>query len=111
MTFDEFFHNLQTYCTLTGGSVSSYGRNPLYNAAVGGVEQSGHVYWVGADVRYLWQLDPQAVDRVRRRFGMAWNRPDPMPEAHRRKIARRLGLKLIVEADHDHLQPIPWEAS
>lgn len=110
MTFDDFHPAVMTYCALTAGSVSSYGRNPLYNAAVEGAPHSGHQYWLGADVRYLWQLASSEVDRVRRRFGMAWNPPDELPFVQRAEIAGRLGLKLIAEGDHDHLQPLDWRA-
>jgi hypothetical protein len=110
MTFDEFLRAVQIYCSMTAGSISSAGRHPLYNAALGGLVHSPHLYWVGADVRYLWQLTDHEVDRVRRRFGVAWNRPDPMPLVEREERAMRLGLKLIDEGDHDHLQPLDWRA-
>lgn len=110
MTRADFSWAVLIYCAQTSGSLSSSWRHPVYNAAVGGVEHSAHQYAVGADVRYLWQLPPDQVNLVRQRFGIAWNPPTPMPLAEREERARRLGLKLIDEGVHDHLQPLDWRA-
>lgn len=86
MTPDEFRLKLQIYCTLTGASVTSYGRTTFHNRQVGGVLYSAHQFWLAADVVY----DAAGSDD--------W----------RNKIAARLGLRRLVETDHDHLQPIDW---
>lgn len=86
MTPYEFLTGVMIYCTRAGGSVTSWGRTKAHNQKVGGVQNSPHLYWLGADV----VLDA------------------PAPEGERVELARRLGLKLIVEADHDHLQPLGW---
>ena len=89
MTPHDFLDALRTYCALTGASVTSYGRTPGHNAdpKIGGVKNSAHLYWLAADVVY----DP----------------PVPIPSV-RTERARRLGLWLLAEGDHDHLQPLEW---
>ena len=83
MTPAEFADVLRAYCAATGGSITSWGRTPKRNKAVGGVDDSAHLLWTGADVVYD--------------AGMA---ADPL----RDRLALRLGLKLIHEGDHDHVQ-------
>lgn len=82
MTPAEFLDALRAYCAATSGSVTSYGRTPKHNHAVGGVAASAHLLWLAADVVY----DP-GTDR-----------------ATRGPLAERVGLVLIIEDDHDHLQ-------
>jgi len=77
-----------TFCDLTGGSVTSWKRTVRHNTEVGGVPNSAHLYGLGFDVVYD-------------------ARP---PLAATMERARRLGLKLIREDDHDHIQPWNWEA-
>lgn len=79
----DFHSLLMAYCMATGGSVTSYGRTLAHNAAVGGVSDSAHLIWTAADVVYD--------------SGMA---ADPNRDA----LARRLGLMLVHEGDHDHVQ-------
>lgn len=88
MTRGQFIDAVDAFCTLTGGSQTSGKRTIKHNAAVGGVANSAHLYGLGLDVTYD---DPVDV-------GVATER------------ARRLGLKLIRETDHDHLQPLDWQA-
>lgn len=76
------------YCRRLSGSVSSYGRTVSHNQRVGGVPQSAHQFWLGADIVYD---EPVAA---------------PLAE----DTARRLGLRMIREPDHDHLQPAGWSA-
>jgi hypothetical protein len=83
MTPDEFQGVLRQYCNATGGSTTSGGRTPAHNKAVGGVPDSAHILWTAADVVYD-----------------AGMKPDPARDA----IAARLGLMLIHEGDHDHVQ-------
>lgn len=84
MTPIEFASALQSYCAATSGSVTSWGRTPQHNVAVGGVPDSGHLLWIAADVVY----------------------DNTHGEDGRGVLADRLGLMLIHEGDHDHVQPI-----
>jgi hypothetical protein len=84
MTPRDFASALIAYCYATTGSVTSWGRTPLHNRRVGGVTHSKHQLWLGADVVY-----------------------DTRPTlATARRRATALGLKLLREADHDHLQAL-----
>ncbi len=88
MTPAAFADAARAYCARMRGSVSSWGRTPEHNGRVGGALESAHTYWLGADVVY----DP-------------WPRPDA---AKGQAAAARLGLTLLREGDHDHLQPATW---
>jgi hypothetical protein len=78
---------METYRLLTGASATSSFRTAKHNHDVGGVPHSAHLAGLAVDVIY----------------------DDPTPtQAERQEWARRLGLKLIVEGDHDHLQPLDW---
>lgn len=88
MSPQTFADAIRAYCQAMGGSISSWGRTEAHNRKVGGVPGSAHRFWVGADVIY------DALPAV-----------DPATE-----YAARLGLKLIREGDHDHLQPLTWRA-
>lgn len=85
MTPLEFHAALMAYCYRTRSSVTSYGRTHTRNAAVGGVPNSYHQIWLAADVVY--------------------DNPAPPPEV-RQRTGSQLGLKVILEDDHDHLQPL-----
>jgi hypothetical protein len=89
MEFPEFCEKVREYCHVTRGSVTSWIRTPLHNAAVGGVPQSLHILGLAADV--------------------VFDQP-PLPEAMRREAASVLDLHLIVEGDHDHVMPGPGTA-
>ncbi|KKN27908.1 hypothetical protein LCGC14_0859630 [marine sediment metagenome] len=78
----EFASVLIAYCAATRGSVSSWGRTAKHNADVGGASNSFHLVWLGADVVY----------------------DEPVPLGRAKSFARRLGLRLVREDDHDHLQ-------
>lgn len=78
-----FAERVRDYCLATGGSVTSWGRTPARNARVGGVPTSYHLHFLAVDVAY----DAVPGVSVRERF------------------AERCGLKLVIEGDHDHLQP------
>jgi len=86
MTPEAFFSALRAYCGYFRASVTSYGRTGPHNIAVGGVRYSGHLLWLAADVAY--DGSPPLEDRV--------------------AIARGLGLVVVVEADHDHLEPADY---
>ncbi|MGH7730836.1 MAG: D-Ala-D-Ala carboxypeptidase family metallohydrolase [Candidatus Eiseniibacteriota bacterium] len=88
MTRAEFTEAVFTYCCLTGASATSAERSERHNAAMGGVEHSAHLVGLARDVVYA----------------------DQPPLEYRRAWALRLGLLLIHEGDHDHLQPLDWRA-
>ena len=84
MTPSEFSSALIAYCGWSRASVTSYGRSQERNDKVGGVKNS--CLWRAADVVY-----------------------SPCPEpgvAEARKRASQLGLRLIREDSHDHLQAL-----
>lgn len=86
MTPSEFSSALIAYCGWSRASVTSYGRSQERNDKVGGVKYSQHCLWLAADVVY-----------------------SPCPEpgvAEARKRASQLGLRLIREDSHDHLQAL-----
>lgn len=87
MTPLQFHEALMAYCAWSRGSQTSGGRSPERNAQVGGDKNSSHLVWLAADVGY------------------APNPTPPLAQAKRR--ATRLGLRLIREDDHDHLQALP----
>lgn len=86
MTPETFHSLLRAYCTRFAASVSSYGRTALHNEAKDGLPLSAHQFWLAADVVYDTFI----------------------PEPARRRIAEALGLELVVEEDHDHLEPLDW---
>lgn len=88
MTLTEFAWAVYVYCTLTGGSVTSWIRTRKRNDQVDGVPHSSHLVGLGVDVVY----------------------DDVPPDPDRFDWAERLGLKVIAEFDHDHLQPRSWRA-
>lgn len=70
------------YCSRVGGSVTSWIRTPRRNLSVGGVMRSKHVSGLAVDVvveSYVTCDD-------------------------RHLLAADLGLKLVIESDHDHLE-------
>ena len=87
MTVPEFVDAVIRYCSMTRASVTSWGRTEGHNRAVGGVPYSAHRFWLGLDVVYDEPPGPRDVPT---------------------EIAARLGLRLIDEGDHDHLQPLTW---
>ena len=86
MTPAEFGSCLRAYCAWSRGSVTSWIRSPERNQKVGGHPDSSHLLGLAADVAYT---------------------PNPRPALPTaRKRAHRLGLRLVREGDHDHLQAI-----
>lgn len=90
MTLYEFQQSCIRYRSWSHGSVTSAGRTETRNAAVGGVRLSAHMFNLAEDVVY--------------------DDPAEHPLAQRIEAAKRLGLRLIHEGDHDHLQPLDWPA-
>jgi hypothetical protein len=89
VTLAEFSEAALRYAALTGASATSWFRTAAHNHAVGGVVHSAHVVGLAVDVVYN----------------------DPVPlMAERVEWAKRLGLRLVAEGDHDHLQPDSWVA-
>jgi hypothetical protein len=88
MTRAEFNDAADTYCALFAASTTSGQRTIKHNKAVGGVANSAHLYFLARDVVY----------------------DAPPDQAVRIEAGRRLGLRVIVEGDHDHLQPWDWQA-
>lgn len=86
MTIGEFAEAVATYGLVMGGWVTSWGRTKHHNTTVGGVPYSAHRFWRGCDMLY----------------------DDPPPREERVETGRRLGLLVIIEGDHDHLQPLDW---
>ena len=84
MTPAEFASACLAYCAATGGSVTSWGRTRKHNDAVDGVKDRAHLLWTACDVVY----------------------DDALPVDLRDKLAARLGLMLIHEGDHDHVQAV-----
>ena len=90
MGVGEFAEAVAMYCLIHGGSITSWGRSTKHNTDVGGVPGSPHRFWRGADVVY--------------------DNPATQQDELRIEYAKRLGLKLVAEGSHDHLQPDDWPA-
>jgi len=88
MDLDTFVHAVIAYAHFTGASCTSWFRTREHNAAVGGVQFSAHQFALAVDTVYH----------------------EVPPLAQRQAVAGRLGLRLVVEGDHDHLQPLDWSA-
>ena len=84
MTPLQFADALRAYCMASGSSVTSWGRTPNHNKTVGGVTDSAHLLWIAADVVYDMPGDV------------------PWHDA----LAARVGLMIVHEGDHDHVQPV-----
>ena len=88
MTPADFYDRVLVYCAVLNASMTSGRRTQAHNAAVGGVTHSAHRAGLAFDVVY---------DQV-------------VSGADRDSWADRLGLKVVIEGDHDHLQPAEWAA-
>jgi len=87
MTRAEFTEAVFTFAALSRGSVTSWIRTAKHNDEVTGVPHSAHLYGLAADVTY--------------------DAPVTIEDATDR--AKRLGMRLLREKDHDHLQPLDWQ--
>ena len=84
MKLDGFAPRAEAYCTKTRGSVTSWIRTARHNAEVGGKPESLHRFGLAIDVVY----------------------DDPVPLAFAQAVANGLGLQVIRESNHDHIQPL-----
>ncbi len=86
MTPPEFHAAFLAYLAWSRGSQTSGWRSPERNALVNGHKNSKHMIGLASDAVYG---------------------PNPKPPlARARKAAAQLGLKLIREGSHDHLQSL-----
>ncbi len=88
MTRAEFNDAADTYCALFGASTTSGQRTLKHNKAVGGVANSAHLFGRARDVVYDTPPDSTACVEA----------------------GKRLGIRVIIEGDHHHLQPLSWQA-
>lgn len=84
MTLPDFAVAVAQFCAETNGSVTSWWRSPARNVQVGGHRRSRHLTGLAVDVVYKPYERPAGV------------------EVH----AHALGLWLLAEGDHDHLEPL-----
>lgn len=84
----EFALAVYRYCVRVHGSVTSWVRTPNRNSAVGGVMRSHHLSGLAVDV----VLDEPLTHKI--------------ATDARHKLAADLGLRLVIEGDHDHLEVI-----
>lgn len=82
MTIGEFAERVYLYCSVLGGSTTSWIRTEKHNQRVKGHPRSLHRVGLGCDV--IYDATPERELRVQ------W--------------ADRLGLQVVMEGDHDHLQ-------
>lgn len=88
MTIAEFAEAAYKYCLLHSASTTSGIRSTKHNKDVGGVPFSPHRFGVAMDVVYDDPLTRNELARI--------------------EVAKRLGLRIVIENDHDHLQPLDW---
>lgn len=108
MTIGEFCEAAAQYGMMTSQSVTSWGRTVGRNAGKGGVPQSGHLYYRAADFGPDTNLAGSELARARAVLGPAWEPTARPGDDARRELGRRLGLLVIIEGDHDHVQPLDW---
>ena len=89
MTVGIFCENVKALVEPHGGSVTSWGRSDKRNQSVGGIPNGPHTWWLGADIVY-----DDAVPNI----------------LALQSEATRLGLKVIREPGHDHIQPLNFPA-
>ena len=88
MTPHEFLDAMMQLASRHRFRETSGYRHPLANVRVGGKPFSAHQYWLGRDII----LEPgESLEGTK-------------------ESTRRLGLLLIDEGDHLHVQPLDWKA-
>jgi hypothetical protein len=86
VSLSEFSVAVVVYCLWTRASVVSGIRTAKRNGLLpDSVPHSGHLWGMAVDVVY-----------------------DDAPPEDGAEIAKRLGMTLLREHDHDHLQPLGW---
>lgn len=83
MTYLEFCTAVSQLAAISRFRVTSWWRSPVSNASVGGVETSWHVLGMACDVVAETVLDTERIA----------------------KFAPKLGLEVIDETTHLHLEP------
>jgi hypothetical protein len=86
MGFEQFTVAIFVYCRELRGSVTSWIRTTARNHTAGGVIDSPHTFGLAVDVVY----------------------DVPLPYERASALADNLGLAVIREKDHDHIQPADW---
>lgn len=81
MSHGEFAEAVIAGCRMLKGSITSWGRTPARNRAVGGSPTSRHLEWLAVDVVY----------------------DEPMEASDRRRVWEELGLHFWPEGNHDHI--------
>ncbi len=81
----DFAARLLALALVSSLSVSSWGRTATRNRTVGGGALSNHLGWLAAD---MVPDDWKSLPRVQ-------------------AFAKRLGLEVIPEGDHWHIEPLP----
>lgn len=86
MTIGEFAYKVVALAFIYQFSVTSWGRTAKYNThpRVGGIPTSFHRLWLAVDCEPDGPVDAAALERD----------------------ARKLGLQVVVEEDHFHLEPL-----
>jgi Peptidase M15 len=91
MTRAEFLDAAYDLCQKYRASTTSWFRTDAHNKAVGGVPHSPHRFGLAVDVTYD---TPLTADQKTMFI----------------EDAKRLGIFVLPEGDHDHLQPADWKA-
>ncbi|SRR5712691_745584 len=108
MTPIAFHLSVMIYCAVTGGSTTSGHRSVARNAAFRGVAHSPHRFWLAEDVVYDAQLTVEQLQVAEQQLGVKPYIAALIDPIERVQLAQRLGLRLVLEGDHDHLQPEDW---
>ena len=108
MTFHDFCDACAQLMAACGGRITSWGRSPFGNEEVGGVALSYHTLMMGVD--WTWSEAELAATTVSAKAGGGkpplGGRLRPMTGRQWMMVlAPRLGLEVIDEGSHLHLEP------
>ena len=98
MTYHEFCDACLQLMAACGGRVTSWGRSPFGNDEVGGVATSYHTLMMGAD--WAWSEAEIQATTVSDKHGYSGSGRDRM-----KVLGPRLGLSVLDEGSHLHIQP------
>ena len=98
MTYIEFCIAVAQLMAACGGRITSWGRSPFGNDEVGGVLLSWHTLMMGVD--WTWSEAELLATTVTDKKGRTMNGRERM-----KVLAPKLGLEVIGEGDHLHLEP------